>query len=85
MEGLFSLTSCIMSPLIDDPYNKNSMKYLDFEKTNILQNNLQVYSQKNHLEKFLPLVQPLIISPEAVLIVWIQTNQLDPTIITQCF
>ena len=37
MEGLFSLTSCIMSPLIDDPNNKNSMKYLDFEKANILQ------------------------------------------------
>ena len=61
-----------MSPLLDDPNDKNSMKYLDFEKGNILQKQFtSVFTEQPPGEviglRSEKIIQPLIISPEAVL------------------
>ena len=63
-----------MSPLLDDPNDKNSMKYLDFEKANILQKQFtSVFIEEPPGEvptiglRSEKIIQPLILSPEAVL------------------
>ena len=84
-----------MSPLLDDLNDKNSIKYLDSEKANILQKQFtSVFTEEPpgdvptiglRSEK---ITQPLKISPEAVLkkLDSLDTNKsVGPTIFTQCF